>query len=386
MRVGFVCGEYPPGPHGGIGTLVQLLARALVAAGHEVRVAGVYSREYPAPDRETDRGVSVQRLRAHSGPFGSLRSRAALFRFFRRLTAAGELDVVEAPDWEGWTAGWPRLDSPVVTRLSCSSSFFESELGRSPRRLTFWIERAALRRADFVCAESRYIADRTREVFGLSSSPDAIIYNPVDATTVGAPVERKRDRVVFAGTLAEKKGIRSLVRAWPRVIGARPGAELHVFGKPGTTAAGRSMQAELEDELRASGAGGVVFRGHVPLADLLEELKAARVVVLPSYAEGFSLMPLHAMACGCPTIYSRRGSGPEVIVDGVDGLLVDPETPEEIASAILRVLTDDGLASRLGEAGALKVRRQFALQSVLRENILFYERCVAAFRRKRGVT
>ncbi len=386
MRVGFVCAEYPPGPHGGIGTLVQMLARALVEAGHEVRVAGVHSRDYPAPDRETDRGVSVHRLRARSGLGGSLRSRAELFRFFRRLATAGELDVVEAPDWEGWTAGWPRLNSPVVVRLSGSSSFFESELGRSPRRPTFWIERAALRRADFVCAESRYVADRTREVFGLSSPPDAIIYNPVEAPIEGTRVERKRDRVLFAGTLIEKKGVRSLVRAWPRVIGARPGAELHVFGKPGTTAAGRSMQAELEDELRASGAGRVVFRGHVPLDQLSEELKAAHVVVLPSYAEGFSLMPLHAMACGCPTVYSRRGSGPEVITDGRDGLLVDPESPEEIASAILRILGDDVLASRLGEAGALRVRGQFAMRSVLRENILFYEKCIEAFRRKRGAT
>ena len=96
-------------------------------------------------------------------------------------------------------------------------------------------------------------------------------------------------------------------------------------------------------------------------------------------------MPLHAMACGCPTIYSRRGSGPEPSPKA-GWPARRPENPAEIPSAILRVLEDEALASRLGEAGALTVMRGFALQTILRENVLFYEKCVAAFQRKRGVT
>ena len=63
----------------------------------------------------------------------------------------------------------------------------------------------------------------------------------------------------------------------------------------------------------------------MPLGALVEEFQRARVIVLPSYAEGFSLTPLHAMAAGCPTVYTSRGSGPEVIEDGRDGLLIDPD-------------------------------------------------------------
>ncbi len=57
MKICFICGEYPPGPHGGIGTFVQVLARALVAAGHEVRVLGAYGTAYHAANEEVDQGV-----------------------------------------------------------------------------------------------------------------------------------------------------------------------------------------------------------------------------------------------------------------------------------------------------------------------------------------
>jgi hypothetical protein len=49
LELCFICSEYPPGPHGGIGTMTQVLARALVARGHGVRVIGVYQRDYPGP-------------------------------------------------------------------------------------------------------------------------------------------------------------------------------------------------------------------------------------------------------------------------------------------------------------------------------------------------
>jgi len=80
VRIVFVCNEYPPGPHGGIGTLTRTLARGLAAAGHRVRAAGVYNAAYPAPDAEVDRGVEVLRLRESEGPGGWIRSRARLWR------------------------------------------------------------------------------------------------------------------------------------------------------------------------------------------------------------------------------------------------------------------------------------------------------------------
>jgi glycosyltransferase involved in cell wall biosynthesis len=384
VRIQFVCNEYPPAPHGGIGTLTRTLARGLAAAGHGVSVAGVYraSASAAGSNQEADAGaarVDVLRLPASTGRGGWIRSRARLWRHVARRARAGEIDLVEAPDWEGWTAAWPELPVPVVVRLSGASSYFAAEMGKRPARSTFWLERSALRRADFVCAESRYVAEATRRVFGLERPVDAVLYNPVDlsgpATVLAAA--RSPRRIVFAGTLTEKKGIFSLADAWPLVLARRPDATLDVYGRDTRGADGGSVLARLE----ARKLRGVRFLGQVPLEDLVAVFAAARAAVLPSYAEGFSLTPLHAMETGCPVIGTARGSGPEAIEDGVTGVLVDPGRPAEIAAAILRVLEDDGVARALGERGRRSVHERFSLPAVLGANEEFYRECLAAFAR-----
>ena len=117
MRVCLVCGEYPPGPHGGIGTVTQSLARALVRAGHQVRVIGSCRRDYPGPDRANDEGVDVWRLREPSGRLGWVRARAGLYRTIAAWVRDGALDIVETPDYAGIAAFWPRLGVPVIVRV-----------------------------------------------------------------------------------------------------------------------------------------------------------------------------------------------------------------------------------------------------------------------------
>jgi glycosyltransferase involved in cell wall biosynthesis len=378
VKIFFGCSEYPPGPHGGIGTLVQLLARGLVRAGHHVKVGGIYSAHYPAPDREVDEGVEVFRFREPPGRFSWVPARV---RFFRRLSLwirAGEIDLVEVPDYGAPAAAWPSLPVPIVTRLSGSSSFFAAEMGR-PLKRHFYLELASLRRADFWCSESRYMAAKTRQLYKLRTPPDAIIYNPVAVPPPRPDLPRSRHRVVFAGTLTEKKGIVPLIECWPQVHAACPDAELHVWGKDTCSEDGRSMLEDLKNRLSGAAGDNVHFHGHVPLDELLVEFHTARLAVLPSYAEGFALTPLHAMAAGCPTVYTRRGSGPELIEDERHGLLIDPAQPDEIAEAIVRLLRDDELADRLGRAGRRHVEENFSLDTLIRQNERFYEDCLRRF-------
>jgi glycosyltransferase involved in cell wall biosynthesis len=379
VKIAFVCGEYPPGPHGGIGTMTRLLARALAEAGHSVRVVGVYPPSYPASDYEEDEGVRVWRLREPGFRLGWLPARRALFRRIEEWCAAGEIDIVEAPDYQGFTAGWPLLPIPVVVRLHGSASYFAAETGRPIKRTAFWIESRALRRADFWCSVSRYTAERTKSIFGLPSGPDAVLYNPVDADDPVRCFHRSATRVLFTGTLTAKKGIVPLVRAWPRVLERRRDAELHVFGKDGKSESGGSMRSHLESILPRGARSSVVFHGHVARRTVIEELHSARAAVFPSYAEAFALAPLEAMASGCPTIFTRRGSGPELIEHGRDGLLVDPDRDEQIAAAILSLLDGDALARRLGAAGRRRVKEAFSLPAVLARNEEFFAGCIRAF-------
>lgn len=380
MRLCFLCNEYPPGPHGGIGTLTQVLTRALAHAGHEVRVIGMYPANYPAPNYEEDQGVRVWRLRESVHRFGWIRSRYRLYQAVARWSRERKVDLVEVPDWEGWAAGWPRLAVPVVARLHGSSSYFAAELGTAINRSAFWLERRSLQRADFWCSASRYTAGKTRKLFGLRSNPSAILHNSVEIPAHSPGTVRSSRQVVFSGTLTAKKGIISLIQAWPRVSEACPDAELHIYGKDGRTEDKKSMREFLLSQLSGQARQSVRFHGHVTREKLFHALQMARSAVFPSYAEAFALAPLEAMAYGCPTIYSRHGSGPELIEHDRDGLLIDPDQPVEIADAIIRILTDDRLSERLERAGRKRVEESFSVQALLGQNEAFYQGCISDFR------
>lgn len=414
MKICFLCGEYPPVPHGGAGTFTQVTARALVRDGHEVRIAGLYDARVEAPDHEIDQGVSVWRLRAPRYRGGGVAGRVALYRLVKGWIREGKVEVVDAPDHDGPFAGWPRLAAPLVLRAGGSYSYFLHELGQPIPRKTFQVERLSYRRADAWIAKSEYIGRKTRALFRLPNGPDATLYNPVDAPPTVAPFERRRmGDVVFTGTLTAKKGVISLVDAWASIRARVPHAVLHVYGKDGVPPVGygkdgvppvgygkdgvspvgygkdgvspvtTSMKAYLQERLAASGTSGVHFHDHVSRATIACALSTARVAVFPSYAEGFAWAPLEAMAAGCATVYSRYGSGPELMVDGRDGLLVDPDEPAEIADAVSRVLDDDDLARRLGTAGRQRVLSSFASERLLPANVRFYENVIRSFRASR---
>jgi glycosyltransferase involved in cell wall biosynthesis len=384
MKICFICAEYPPGPHGGIGTMTQMLGRSLTKLGHDVRVIGVYPRSYPAPNFEVDEGVRIWRLRDHPMSGSWMFSRRRLFKQVQKWVLAGDVEVVEVPDYQGWAAGWGKLNAPVIGRLHGSVTYFAAELGKPIDRLSFWLERASVRRFDYICSVCQYTSQKTQQVFKLSRfKPHAILYNPVETVPESSSVTRSENRVVFSGTLTGKKGIVSLIKAWPTVVNSYPNAELHIFGKDGRTEEGQSMQEFLSACLNGTSAS-VRFHGHVSREKLFDALCTARAAVFPSYAEAFAIAPLEAMACGCPTIYSRQGSGPEVMEDGRDGLLIDPHQPRQIADAILNILSNPILARQIGDAGRNRIREQCSIHSLVKQNAEFYQQCIKEFRLRQG--
>ena len=251
MKLCFICSEYPPGKHGGIGTFTQVLGRALALAGHEVRVIGSYPGDRAVPRYGEDRGVRVWRLPEPVGRFGWIRARRALFTMAEEWARNGEIDVVEVPDWMGPAAWWPRLPVPVVTRMNGSASFYAAELGIRVSRMDAILERSSMRRSEFLCSSSKYTAERTRPLLGLRERPVAVLPNPVElpAEGSGRGSPRSPNRVVFTGTLTAKKGVVSLTDSWPLVKAECPAAELHMFGKDAGAPDGQPMPAYLLSRL-----------------------------------------------------------------------------------------------------------------------------------------
>ncbi len=377
MTICFVCGEYPPLTHGGIGTITRVLGSAAARAGHEVRVVGVVPPGSTVPPYEERDGVRVWRLvEPPRWRGGWVAGRYALCRQVRRWSQRGEIDLVEVPDWQGWAAGWPALRVPVIARLHGSMSYFAREVDRPVSRMAFRLERASLRRADFISSTSEYTRRRTADLFGLTTAA-VVLLNPVESIDVrGTPLD---GRVVFTGTLTAKKGVLSLMDAWESVAAACPEAELHCYGRDGSAAGSDSMQGAMIARVSPSARARLHFHGHVTRPTVIAALATASVAVFPSYAEAFAMAPLEALAVGCATVSTTRGSGPEQFVHERHGLLVDPADTPRLAAAIVELLRDRPKRERLARAGREWVRERYDLASLLSANLSFYEQCRADF-------
>jgi glycosyltransferase involved in cell wall biosynthesis len=150
-----------------------------------------------------------------------------------------------------------------------------------------------------------------------------------------------KPRVLFVGRLASQKGVHALVATAALI--KDPSAQVLLVGD------GPERKA-LEREARRLGVGDRVrFLGFLAHERLPAAMANADLLVLPSVYEELGTVLLEAMWAGLPIVASRTGGIPDVIEDGVNGLLVPPGDPEALASAIDCVLADRAFAYRLSE-------------------------------------
>lgn len=118
----------------------------------------------------------------------------------------------------------------------------------------------------------------------------------------------------------------------------------------------------------------VMIPGEVPFSELIALYTAADVFVFPTRmrTEGFGLVAAEAMACGTPVVGSRIGAIPEVVEDGVTGLLATPDDPADLADKLERLLTDDPLRARMAAAGPVRMHERFSWQRAAEETAAVY--------------
>lgn len=381
MHICYLCSEYPPGPHGGVGTFTQTLGRALVRRGHSVTVVGFGQSMRTGIVQHEDEGVTVIRIRSSRVPrLGALSSSISLQRALRRVNAVRRIDVLEGSELS--LALLPRRLLPVkVIRMHGGHHFFCHDLGQERKPVRSWLERRSFRNADYLCAVSRHVANVTSELLDLHQRNIEILPNPVD-TVYFAPqpsVTEVPYRIIFVGTICEKKGVRQLIQAMPAILEREPRAHLQLVGRdwhdPST---GENYTDEMRQIAAQLAPGRVSFLGTVNNNDLPILLATASVCVMPSHAEAMSLTWLEALSIGRPLVASRAGPGPEVVEDRVSGLLCDPHDPKSIASCVSTLLAEPALRERLGQGARRRALAQFSLEALAIQNENFYARCTKA--------
>ncbi len=230
--------------------------------------------------------------------------------------------------------------------------------------------------ADRVIAVSEAVRERLVSA-GVPAERISVVRDgiPLDRPSP-VPADRERVRrflrlgpkdflVAHVAHLGPEKGQSDLIAAAPRVYAELPSAVIAIVG-------GGDRRAHLEREAAAAGAARILFIGFWPPEDVPALLSAADVFVFPSRKEGLGGALLEAMAVGTPVVATSTGGIPELVRDGVTGLLVPPRDPAALAGAILRLLRDPALRSRLSGAAAEFVRARGSAERMVEETIAVY--------------
>jgi glycosyltransferase involved in cell wall biosynthesis len=178
-------------------------------------------------------------------------------------------------------------------------------------------------------------------------------------------MERGSQIVGVVARLEPEKGHPTLLEAWPLVLRMVPDAYLLVVGEGSRRDALEAQARELRIAHR------IVFTGRRD--DVPAVTAALDVAVLPSYREAQGLSVLEAMALSRPVVASNVGGIPEMIEDGVTGLLVPPHDSEALAAAIIRLLTDHPFADMLGRAGHDLVHDRFCIEAMIEATAAIYD-------------
>jgi glycosyltransferase involved in cell wall biosynthesis len=257
----------------------------------------------------------------------------------RRVTRSRARVVVELHgDWR------------TATRL------YGSRWRRALEPLTEPVARAALRRADVVRTISGYTTGLIRP---LGREPAAVFPAYVDLSAfLERPVVPLPDApvVLFVGVLERYKGVDVLADAWPRVAERVPGASLRILGDGPLAATIDRLGARWDRRLTSD--------------EVARALDEASLLVLPSRSEGLPRIVIEAFCRGRAVVGAAAGGIPDIVEDGVSGLIVPPEDPGALADSLVRCLDDRELLERLS-AGArasadpwLQTPEQFAQRTL----------------------
>jgi len=367
MRIAITVPLFPPKWLAGTEIATYNIAKHLARRGHEVHV--ITSLDEGLPKESIEEGFYVHRI------------------FWRKIRFVGVISFWMKIFW-----CLKRINPDIVHVQSVGigiPAFLSKKLlkkpyivwGRGSEIYISWrfnkqILKLVLKNADIVIALTEHMKREikkicNREVFVIPNGIDLEKFSNLSKKNIRKRLKIKEDAkiITFVGTLCLVKGVRYLIKAMKIIKQLYPNTRLVLVGDGKEKKKLEKVVVELVLE------GCVRFIGKVPNGEIPEYMVVSDVFVLPSLSEGFPNVVLEAMASELPIVATNVGGLPEIIKDGVNGFLVEPKDPEQIAEKVLLLLEDDQLRDKLSRNNRKEVKR-YNLGSVVERLEEIYQSCL----------
>ncbi len=368
-------------PRGGVESATVNLLYGLKALGnHELHVVTLDGGIAEPIVEERDL-VTVHRLPASRWPmvldifWGPGRRR--LQRYISSLNP----DIVHFQETHGLAGGpwpWPSL----FTLHGFDSLNLPTERSRAWKlrsKVWAWAEKKGLSRHRHIISIARYVSDQIR---GSTRAQITDIPNAIRSSGFELIRDEEATRVFFAGWINPRKNAVGLVRAFAKVVEQQPNATLRLAGEFSDA----DYKSLVVSEIHQLGLdNSVSLLGRIDAAAMQEELSKAAVFVLPSFQENAPMVISESMAAGIPVVTSNVCGMPDMVAEGETGFLVNPESTDEIADRVLRVIQDDELRRDFSSKARAMAYENYHPESVARRTCQLYADVISDFRKTHGV-
>lgn len=388
----FALEHHSLGSGGGIASYLDALVTELARCGHEVHIIVKGKRDNT---RQLDDKTVLHEFRGgnlhwylsklpligkHLAlPIRELEWSLGFYQILESIKKKYQFDLIESSETGNLFTALFEKKIPLIIRLHGSTYSFErSTKGAASfgAKLDRILQRYSFTRAKGITSPSEF-QKRLFENEHIRTVNVEVIPNPVsmEDSTGFQSANNNPKTIFYAGRIADVKGIRPLLKAFTQVVKRFPDARLIMAGSPHVSIPDKAIKQFINEHNIAD---KVELLGYIQKDKIKEYYKACSVYVVPSYYETFCISAIEAMMYGKPVIASLGTALEEIVEDGVTGTLIPSGDDRALADALLKLLTDDELARRMGEAGREKVLMQYQASVIADETLKFYDAVIGA--------
>lgn len=358
--------EYPPNVYGGAGVHVENLVRHLSKQiDIEIRVPG------KKDEIIEDGNIIIRRYEYKKFGRGAL---SALSLISRMCFPEPEADILHFHTWY-MHFGAVLCKNAYASKTICTvhsleplRPWKEKSLG-AEYKISTLLEREGLRECDGIICVSKSMEKDLHRIYPFSVGKSRVVHNGID-TEIFKPTENREvlekyslpeKYALFVGRLSKQKGVDILFKVHEEI------PDIPIVAVLGTSDGSMSIEDLKSDK------SFIIIEKMVPENDLVSLYSHATIFLCPSRYEPFGIINLEAMACETPVVAFRTGGIKEVIVDGITGILVDPEDIVSFASTTERIFKNESVAKSMGKNGRVHVIKNFRWKEIAKRTLEYYK-------------